>query len=59
MKVVFSVFFMLSSVVGVGSVKAGTSGVDSRFVRITGAGVTESHAHDVTITRESPNYHRN
>lgn len=29
------------------------------FVRITGAGLTESHAHDVTITRESPNYHRN
>ncbi|MCB1438729.1 MAG: IMP dehydrogenase [Nitratireductor sp.] len=28
------------------------------FVRITGAGLTESHAHDVTITRESPNYHR-
>lgn len=31
----------------------------SRFVRITGAGLTESHTHDVTITRESPNYHRN
>lgn len=30
----------------------------SKFVRITGAGLTESHAHDVTITRESPNYHR-
>lgn len=29
------------------------------FVRITGAGLTESHTHDVTITRESPNYHRN
>jgi len=27
-----------------------------RFVRITGAGLTESHVHDVTITRESPNY---
>lgn len=31
----------------------------ARFVRITGAGLTESHTHDVTITRESPNYHRN
>jgi IMP dehydrogenase len=31
----------------------------ARFVRITGAGLQESHAHDVTITRESPNYHRN
>ncbi|PDS64669.1 IMP dehydrogenase [Rhizobium anhuiense] len=26
------------------------------FVRISGAGLRESHAHDVTITRESPNY---
>ncbi len=28
----------------------------ARFVRITGAGLRESHAHDVTIVRESPNY---
>lgn len=28
----------------------------SRFVRITGAGLRESHVHDVTITREAPNY---
>ncbi len=27
-----------------------------RFVRITGAGLTESHVHDVQMTRESPNY---
>ncbi len=27
-----------------------------RFVRITGAGLRESHVHDVHITRESPNY---
>ena len=27
-----------------------------RFVRITGAGVIESHAHDVSITKEAPNY---
>ncbi|SNT74419.1 IMP dehydrogenase [Paracoccus seriniphilus] len=26
------------------------------FVRITGAGLKESHVHDVSITRESPNY---
>ncbi|MEM9059481.1 MAG: IMP dehydrogenase [Pseudomonadota bacterium] len=26
------------------------------FVRITNAGLTESHVHDVTITREAPNY---
>jgi IMP dehydrogenase len=28
----------------------------ARFVRITTAGLRESHVHDVTITRESPNY---
>jgi IMP dehydrogenase len=28
----------------------------AEFVRITNAGLRESHAHDVTITRESPNY---
>ncbi len=28
------------------------------FLRISGAGLQESHAHDVHITRESPNYHR-
>ncbi|TAM94704.1 MAG: IMP dehydrogenase [Rhizobiaceae bacterium] len=28
----------------------------ARFVRISGAGLRESHTHDVTITRESPNY---
>jgi len=27
-----------------------------RFVRITGAGMKESHVHDVTITKEPPNY---
>jgi len=31
---------------------------NSRFVRITNAGVTESHPHDVAITREAPNYSR-
>jgi IMP dehydrogenase len=28
----------------------------ARFVRISGAGLRESHVHDVNITRESPNY---
>jgi IMP dehydrogenase len=32
--------------------------LDSRFVRITGAGLRESHPHDVTITKEAPNYRR-
>ena len=31
----------------------------AQFVRISGAGLRESHAHDVTITRESPNYPSN
>jgi IMP dehydrogenase len=31
---------------------------DAQFVRITAAGVAESHPHDVTITGESPNYSR-
>ena len=28
----------------------------ARFIRITGAGLRESHVHDVLITREAPNY---
>jgi len=28
----------------------------AKFVRITGAGLSESHVHDVAITREAPNY---
>ena len=31
---------------------------NARFVRITGAGLRESHPHDVTITKEAPNYRR-
>ena len=30
---------------------------NARFVRISGAGLRESHVHDVIITREAPNYH--
>jgi len=30
----------------------------AKFVRITGAGLRESHVHDVTITEEAPNYRR-
>jgi IMP dehydrogenase len=42
--------------VGAGSIPELQSKV--RFVRITGAGLRESHAHDVMITREAPNYQR-
>ncbi|MBJ10438.1 MAG: IMP dehydrogenase [Flavobacteriales bacterium] len=31
---------------------------EAKFIRITSAGVTESHPHDVKITREAPNYSR-
>ncbi len=31
---------------------------EAKFVRITSAGVVENHPHDVTITREAPNYSR-
>ena len=31
---------------------------EAKFVKITSAGVVESHPHDVTITREAPNYSR-
>ncbi|MBN2744403.1 IMP dehydrogenase [Breznakibacter xylanolyticus] len=30
----------------------------AQFTKITSAGITESHAHDVTITSEAPNYYR-
>jgi IMP dehydrogenase len=39
---------------GVGEVQALQREVE--MVRITGAGLRESHPHDVTITREAPNY---
>jgi len=29
----------------------------AQFVQITGAGLQESHVHDVQITKEAPNYH--
>jgi IMP dehydrogenase len=31
---------------------------EAKFVRITNSGIVESHPHDVTITREAPNYSR-
>ena len=42
---------------GMKTVDAMREGVN--FVRITKAGLTESHVHDVTITREAPNYRGN
>jgi IMP dehydrogenase len=40
--------------VGCGDVEALRA--ETEFVRITTAGLRESHPHDVTITREAPNY---
>ncbi|MEC9245731.1 IMP dehydrogenase [Nitratireductor rhodophyticola] len=40
----------------VGAANLGEFRERATFVRISGAGLRESHAHDVTITRESPNY---
>jgi len=31
----------------------------TRFIRITGAGLKESHPHDIYITKEAPNYSMN
>ena len=31
---------------------------NAKFVRVTAAGFAENHPHDVTITREAPNYSR-
>ena len=30
----------------------------SKFVRVTSAGVRESHVHDVMVVKEAPNYQR-
>ncbi len=32
--------------------------MEAKFVRVTTSGITESHPHDVNITREAPNYSR-
>ena len=31
---------------------------NGKFVKITGAGLQESHPHDISITKEAPNYHK-
>ncbi len=39
-----------------GSATIGQMQKNAEFIRITSAGLRESHAHDITITREAPNY---
>jgi IMP dehydrogenase len=59
-----SVHTMLPQITGglrAGKGLAGCASIDdsrtkSRFLRITAAGLKESHAHDVVITKEAPNY---
>ncbi|MGR0280401.1 IMP dehydrogenase [Marinomonas dokdonensis] len=40
-----------------GSADIETMRTKTQFSKITGAGMRESHVHDVTITKEAPNYH--
>nr|WP_223232397.1 IMP dehydrogenase [Marinomonas arctica] len=40
-----------------GSPDIETMRTKAQFSKITGAGIRESHVHDVTITKEAPNYH--
>ncbi len=42
----------------VGAATLGDLQSKAQFVRITNAGLRESHAHDVMVTREAPNYQR-
>ena len=30
----------------------------AKFVKITASGMTESHPHDITITKKAPNYNK-
>jgi IMP dehydrogenase len=45
-----------SSMAYTGAAKVSDLAKSAKFIRITGAGLAESHPHDVTITTESPNY---
>jgi IMP dehydrogenase len=58
-EVVFQLTGGLRSGMGyVGAKDINTLKKEGKFVRITSAGIIESHPHDVSITRESPNYSR-
>ena len=58
----FEVIYQLAGGLRSGMVYCGTPDIerlhDAKFVRITNAGVLESHPHDVAITSEAPNYSR-
>ena len=48
----------LRQAMGYCGARRSTSCKHARFVRITGAGLRESHPHDITITKDAPNYRR-
>lgn len=55
------VIFQLCGGIRAGMGYCGTGTIDelkekAKFVKITGAGLRESHPHDITITKEAPNY---
>ena len=56
------IFFQLSGGIRAGMGYCGAKNVEelqkAKFIRITNPGMMESHTHDVTITREAPNYSR-
>jgi IMP dehydrogenase len=55
--VIFQMVGGLRAAMGyVGAASVGDLRANARFVRITGAGLRESHPHDITITKEAPNY---
>jgi IMP dehydrogenase len=56
-----SILYQLSGGLRAAMVYTGTRTIEEmrtqpQFVRITGAGMRESHVHDVQITKEAPNY---
>ncbi|UXX80399.1 IMP dehydrogenase [Reichenbachiella carrageenanivorans] len=59
---VAEVLYQLTGGLKAGMGYAGASTVEQlkkgKFVKITGAGMAESHPHDIQITREAPNYSR-
>ena len=57
-EVVYQLVGGLRSGMGYCGAKDITALHDAKFVRITGAGLKESHPHDITITSEAPNYSR-
>jgi IMP dehydrogenase len=57
-EVVYQLLGGIRSGMGYCGSKSITNLHDAKFVRITSAGVIENHPHDVTITREAPNYSR-